>query len=526
MTLQTRRAVASLAVLALLTACQPSVPSAAPTSSGAAARDVLNVAVTGDPAAGGFNRPSNIAGRRLSLALFNGLFEKNYDDATKPATEVIPGLATSWDVSPDGLTYTFHLRNGVQFTDGTAVDANAVVFNFRMLLDQSFEYFDAKNAPGVVSSVTGSHVQSYRALDSGTFQMVLKQPFGGLLDDWSQPGLNPMWLVSPAAVKQFGVDGINQHPVGTGPFKLDSYKAGESVVLSRNDTYFRGPSAIKTMAWQIITDPTARAAALESGQVQVAESIAVQYKEQWKSRTDIVVQSTTAPNSHACWLNSKSGPMTNMEIRHAASLALNRPQINQLAMGGLAPIPTGYLSPGTIAFVAGRPAIVSDPKAAATLVDQLKAKGTTLTYETTSSLGEPAVWDVLNRNLGEAGFTPIQRSVDLATWTGDLARGLQAAGLDMLCGLMGSDTMLQLNTLLAPQGWLPDPKLDAAMDAVKSAPTFDAYISALRGADELLVSDYVALFVITTPKINGISAALNWQSTPTHAHSFYTAKFK
>jgi ABC-type transport system substrate-binding protein len=218
--------------------------------------------------------------------------------------------------------------------------------------------------------------------------------------------------------------------------------------------------------------------------------------------------------------------MTNMEIRHAASLALNRPQINQLAMGGLAPIPTGYLSPGTIAFVAGRPAIVSDPKAAATLVDQLKAKGTTLTYETTSSLGEPAVWDVLNRNLGEAGFTPIQRSVDLATWTGDLARGLQAAGLDMLCGLMGSDTMLQLNTLLAPQGWLPDPKLDAAMDAVKSAPTFDAYISALRGADELLVSDYVALFVITTPKINGISAALNWQSTPTHAHSFYTAKFK
>jgi peptide/nickel transport system substrate-binding protein len=255
MTLQTRRAVASLAVLALLTACQPSVPSAAPTSSGAAARDVLNVAVTGDPAAGGFNRPSNIAGRRLSLALFNGLFEKNYDDATKPATEVIPGLATSWDVSPDGLTYTFHLRNGVQFTDGTAVDANAVVFNFRMLLDQSFEYFDAKNAPGVVSSVTGSHVQSYRALDSGTFQMVLKQPFGGLLDDWSQPGLNPMWLVSPAAVKQFGVDGINQHPVGTGPFKLDSYKAGESVVLSRNDTYFRGPSAIKTMAWRSSPTP-------------------------------------------------------------------------------------------------------------------------------------------------------------------------------------------------------------------------------------------------------------------------------
>src|SRR5205085_740871 len=101
----------------------------------------------------------------------------------------------------------------------------AVVFNFQMLTDQNFQYYDQTGAAAVAGSLSGPLIQSYRAVDRSTFELVLKQPSALLLDEWSQPGLAPTWIVSPAAVKQYGVDGLKMHPIGTGPFKLDSYKA-------------------------------------------------------------------------------------------------------------------------------------------------------------------------------------------------------------------------------------------------------------------------------------------------------------
>jgi peptide/nickel transport system substrate-binding protein len=521
------RAFASVLLALLCAACTvaPTAPTAPAAPTASAGRDTLAVAITADAGSAGFNRPGNIAGRRASLALFNGLFEWSYDDPTAPLT-VVPGLATSWDLSADGTTYTFHLRKDVKFHDGTPFDADAVVFNFQMLTDKSFPYYDATGAAALAGSLSGPLIQSYRAVDPSTFELILKQPSALLLDEWSQPGLSPTWIVSPAAVKQYGVEGLKAHPIGTGPFKLDSYKPGESIVFSRNDSYFRGPAAYRTLVWRIITDPAARAAAVEAGEVQIAESIAVQYRDQWRGRTDLAVQVTSAPNSHACWLNATTGPMVSTEFRRAVSLALNRPQINQLAMGGVAAIPSGYLAPGVPAFSAADPPLASDTAAAAGMLDKLGLKGARLTYETTTALGEPAVWEVMNRNLSEAGLAPIQRVVDLATWLGDYTR-LPTAGLDMACGQMGSDSMLQIYTLLRAGGWPPNPTLDAAYNTlVMGSRTLDDYLANLRSVNTLLAQDFVAIFVITSPKVNGISTAVDWLSTPTYAHSFYKAHFK
>jgi ABC-type transport system substrate-binding protein len=280
------------------------------------------------------------------------------------------------------------------------------------------------------------------------------------------------------------------------------------------------------MVWRIITDAAARAVALESGQAQIAEDIGVQYKDQWKSRTDITVQTTTAPNSHACWLNSQSGPFAKNEARRAVSMAINRQQINDLVMKGLASVPNGYFSPGTVAYSKDQPAIAYDAKGAAAAIEQLGLKGTKITYEATSALGDPATWEVLNKNLSDAGLSPVQRTVDLATWSADYQR-LPAVGLDMSCGLMGSDTMLQVYTLLRAGKYPTNAALDAAYDKLlTTSRTTDDYIANLRAVNTLVTKDVVALFVITTPRVNGIATAVDWRATPTHVHSFYSARFK
>jgi peptide/nickel transport system substrate-binding protein len=521
-----RRIPALLAVVAVLFSC---TTSQTPAGSGApaGAKDTLTVATTADPGttAVGLNRPTNIVGRRLAVTLFDGLFQYSYDDPANPL-KVVPGLATSWEISPDGLKYTFKLRKGVQFHDGTTFDAEAVRFNFRMLLDPTFEFYDKTGGTSAQAAVSATVVDSYRVVDDSTFEMQLKRPFAALLDEWSQPGIAPTWIVSPAAVKQYGAAGIATHPVGTGPFKLESYKPGESLVFSRNDSYFRGPAAVKTMIWRIMTDPAARAVALESGQVDIAEDIGVQYKDQWKSRTDLTVQATTAPNGYACWLNAQTGPVSKPEFRRALTLAINRKQINDIVMRGLANTPNGYFAPGLPAYSQDDPPLVYDAKAAAAAIDQLGLKGTKITYETTTALGDPATWEVFNRSLTEAGLSPVQRTVDLATWLGDYQR-LSAANLDMACGLMGSDSMLQIYTLLRAGKWPTNPAVDAAYDKLlTTSRTQDEYVTNLKAVNRLITKETVALFIVTTPRVNGMSAKVDWRATPTYVHSLYTARFK
>jgi peptide/nickel transport system substrate-binding protein len=536
-----RRALATLVILSLLAACQ-ATPSRTD-DPGAKKPDTLIVAVTADGAAAGFNprTSTSFPSRRLFGELYSSLVEKNYFDPSKPFG-IVPGLATSWEISPDGKKYTFKLRTGVQFTDGTPFDADAVAFNYQVLLDKSSPYYDAASTSGTAKYT--SLVDSYRALDKNTFELTLKSPVGWYFDEIATP--NPMGIISPAAIKQYGMKGIGEHPVGTGPFKLETYKKGESIVLSRNDTYFRGPAAVKTLVFQVMTDPAARAVALESGQVQIAEDISPQYKSQWASRSDIETRVTSNPATYICRLDYRNGPTTKLDFRRALSLAVNRDQLNQLVSNGLAVIPNSVYSPGAPSYAAEDPKMTFDPKAAAATINELGLKGTKLVYEVTPTLGNPQMWDVLNKNLSDIGLSPVQQTVDLATYLADLRRGLSEGKdgskltnpLNMMCSASGTDSEWTLATTAQRQsapdqavaccnaGYYGSPKVEAAFAQAQNALTPDAYFAAMRQANKEIVADYGVIYLLSNVNVHGVKKTVEWQPTPSQAHTYYHARFK
>ena len=167
------------------------------------------------------------------LPIFNGLVEKDWtvDAEFHP---IVPGLAETWSVSDDGRVYTFNLRQGVTFHDGTPFNAEAAHFNFQRMTDENHPYYDPQagsTARGVLKGLKGS-----KAVDEYTFQVELAEPNAGFIE--AIASLPNYYLHSPTAFETYGKDGIGQHAVGTGPFKLVEWVRGQRTVMQRNDAYW------------------------------------------------------------------------------------------------------------------------------------------------------------------------------------------------------------------------------------------------------------------------------------------------
>src|SRR5690349_1687977 len=191
---------------------------------------------------------------RVSRQIFEGLV------ATEPGTaDPAPALAKSWDISDDGLTYTFQLQDGVTFQDGTTFDADAVCFNFDRWYDMpessqtdDLTYYYAALFRGFKTGDRSDEAvyDSCTAEDDLTATIKLQKPFAGFSSALSLPALA---MQSPTALKKYQDDGADNprttdystaHPVGTGPFELESWERGKQVTLKKYDDYWGDPAKI------------------------------------------------------------------------------------------------------------------------------------------------------------------------------------------------------------------------------------------------------------------------------------------
>ena len=190
-----------------------------------------------------------------------------YEGLTKYAadsTEIEPCLAESWDISDDGLSYTFTLREGVKFHDGTDFNAEAVKFNIDRqlppLVDDDMPY----------ASFTFGTVKEVVVEDEHTVRIDLTQKNTAFLANLAMSMAAPM--VSPTALEAGG-NSVMDEPVGTGPYKFVEWNKGENLVLVRNDEYWGEPAATKNIVFQFITDNSARVLALNNGEVDMIDGI-------------------------------------------------------------------------------------------------------------------------------------------------------------------------------------------------------------------------------------------------------------
>jgi peptide/nickel transport system substrate-binding protein len=284
-------------------------------------------------------------------------------------TDIDPQLAERWEVSPDGRTWTFHLRDHVAFHDGTPVDADAVVFSLERLLDPKHPSFVGKDVAGYWRTML-KDVDTVIAKDPRTVEIFVKQPYAPLLAD-----LAKYPIVSPTAVKRWG-DAFKDHPIGTGPFKFESWKPGEQIVVHRFEGYWGKAPALERVVFQVVVDARQRLIELESGSVDLATSILPDETSFVELHPDLQLYRATANDVSYLAFNTQHPPFDDARVRRAANYAINKAPIVELAYSGHATAADGPLPPQQWGYHAPATRYDYDPKKARELLIEAEKAGT------------------------------------------------------------------------------------------------------------------------------------------------------
>jgi len=263
----------------------------------------------------------------------------------KPGTtDLQPSLATSWSVSADGKTWTFKLRPGVKFHDGTDFDAEAVKFNVE-------RWWDAKNPNGyrnagrsyeIWQQIFGgfkgdqnSLLQNFVVVDKSTIQFVLKQPFAAFP---AAIGSGFFGMASPTAIKKAGANygTPNSLAVGTGPFIFKEWRTGDRVTLTKNPNYWQKDlPKTNQLVIRFVTDPAARLAQLRAGQIDFTVDLAPDQIKEIQSDPNLIAVPRPSFNVGYLALNTSYKPLADVRVRQAIDLAINKQQIVQAFWGNL-----------------------------------------------------------------------------------------------------------------------------------------------------------------------------------------------
>ncbi|GAB7056326.1 MULTISPECIES: ABC transporter substrate-binding protein [unclassified Paenibacillus] len=304
---------------------------------------------------------------RVNHQIYESLVEEDLskDSQAAPVPALKPALATKWEVSPDGKTYTFTLRENVKFHDGTPFDAAAVEFNVRRLTDESFQYYDKIAASKTFR--TWRFYDSVKVIDPQTIDITLKEPFSTFPRMLAQ--INSFQIISPEAVKKYGNDGLGEHPSGTGPFKFSTRVRGEKVELVRNEEYWGEKAKLDKVIFRPLPDPAARVTALQNGEVDVIAVPPPDSLEGLKKQGFQVV-SGLPPHVWYIVFNFTNPIMQKKEVRQAINYAINREGIaNELLKGTAKPAYT-IQSRGHEAFDPNKKWYEYDPEKAKQLLAQ------------------------------------------------------------------------------------------------------------------------------------------------------------
>lgn len=362
-----RRGMAAIAAVALagsLAACAQSQrddPGAGTSSGAAQTKDTFVFAASSDPVMLDPAMASDGETFRVARQMFEGLV------STKPGTvELMPGLAESWEAAPDGKSYTFKLRTGVKFHDGTDFNGEAVCANFDrwynwtgLNQNENITYYYGKLFKGFKTGKTGGIYESCEAPDPQTATIKLNAPFAGFVQAMT---LSSFAMQSPTAIEKY--DGNNTtgtvddtrfseyataHPTGTGPFVFDSWARGEQVRLKRFDGYWGDKAKVSQVVIRTISDGKARAQELEAGTIDGYDLVAPADLAPLKEKG---MQLLNRPPFNILYLafNQKNKAFQDVRVRQALTHAIDRqavvnnslPEGSQVAKEFIPDLVTGY----------------------------------------------------------------------------------------------------------------------------------------------------------------------------------------
>jgi len=257
------------------------------------------------------------------VKIFSGLLKS--DDKLQMA----PDLAESWEVSPDGKIYTFHLKKGIKWQDGVDFTADDVKFTYELMKSGKWtSIFPASSEFKVIDDIS--------IVDPSTVKFTLNEGIVSFGERFSMPILPKHILDGQDLTKT----DFWQKPVGTGPYKFDSWKKGEELVLKSNPDYYGEAPKIDTLKYIIVPDESARISLLKSGEVD-AIKIDPRSMKTLEGANGIKIYSEPSANWYALNMPNKMWPFDTKEVRQAVALAINKQQILDTIFNGQGEISYG-----------------------------------------------------------------------------------------------------------------------------------------------------------------------------------------
>jgi peptide/nickel transport system substrate-binding protein len=434
--------------------------------------------------------------------------------------EVEPSLAESWEISEDGLTYTFKLREGVTFHDGTPFNAEAVKFNFDRMLDEEHPFHDTGPFP---LAFFFSAVEEVTAVDDTTVEFKLNEPFAPFLSNLAYPtGL----LVSPAAVEASGKD-YGRNPVGTGAYKFEEWQGNQRVVVTRNEDYWGGAPTPEAIVFRPITDANTRVAEMLSGGLDIMVEVPPDSVAQFRDAPDFEVHEQAGPHVWFLILNMKEGPFAEKAVRQAANYAINKESLVTDVLQGTAEVAAGPIPPAFAwAYNEEVEPYPYDPDKARELLEEAGYDGEEITFYVTeggSGMLDPvAMGTAIQADLAAVGMNVKIETYEWNTFLGQVNPGLEGKAdmAEMAWMTNDPDTLpfLTLRTEAFPSeggfnsGYYSNPEVDALLNQARVSVESEERATLYQQLQEIVHEDAPWVFVanwvqgaVTTANIEGFS---------------------
>lgn len=463
----------------------------------------------------------------IPIQIYNRLVETEVGSDGKP--EIVPSLAESWEISDDGLVYTFHLNKGVKFHNGEELKADDVLFTIEKMMDPKEATVNSsvfENIKGAKDKLDGKadSVEGVKVIDDYTVELTLEQPSGPFLAGLSGA---PASIFNRKAVEEgkdkFGFD--PEYTVGTGYMKFKDWTQDKEINLVRNDDYFKEPAKVDGVRYLMNIDKATERMMFENGEIDfmsLDKTSYEKYKEDDKHKDNII--DFLAPSMDYMIFNQKDPNMAKVEVRQAISKAIDRETFNKTFYDGEGILLNGVVPPGMPGYKEDLPAIEYNPEEAKALIEKAnidKSHPFVILQNGDSDYTHP-MNEMLQKMLKEVGIDAEIKNMDMTSYWDTVFSG---EGYSMTIGPTTADVadpddfyaQFTDENSKSDGSNINDPELTKKINEARAITDAKERIAALNELDEVIVKEKALYFpiaskvrhFITSPRVKNLN--LSWQ---------------
>lgn len=443
--------------------------------------------------------PTKSTSQEIARVVYNNVYEGLTTIAEDGTIQ--PRLAESWTTSEDGLTWTFKIREGVKFHDGTDLSLDDIVAAFARIKDPESGFTHPEYFENLESVIAG---------EGNTVVFKLTKASSGLLYNLARPDS----IIYPAAK----ADTQAAEPVGTGPFKFVEYVVGSEVRLEKNpDYYVEGVPYLDQVVFKIIADPNATLAALQAGDIDmIGVSITPESVDIVRADPNlklITEGSNTAEITMA--LNNARAPLNNPLVRQAITHAIDKNTIVQGAFNGLGTVIGTHATPAEPYFVDVNPYPYDPEKAKALLAEAGYPSGITLNFELAAEYPlERRAGEVIAQQLSEAGITANVSVIDFTTWINKIFLG-KDYDMTIIGHVEPRDIGIYANKDYYYQ--YDNPKIGELLAQIEATPDEAGQLELYKEIATMIANDAVNVWIYTPSNLLAVRKDIYgfWKNSPT-----------